>query len=229
MQRDDRYLLQRLSTTRRPSSEEPSSRSCCSMSLFVGSSTLPVSDALSLACSVMPPLPIWWPWLLPEVCNLIYSDCFWSCCLVFFHGCIMLLILVPLPIETTISRVAASYCTYCYCIILVHTECSNCLFIMNRRCTPQCVTKKRERGKGGRGRKAVRKPKGTLRELAQQHRPTQNMAEAEKAYTSVRSPAMLTASLFPLGKPALLYGSEGLMVNKSLASFCHDIVVHTCQ
>jgi hypothetical protein len=44
-----------------------------------------------------------------------------------------------------------------------------------------CVTKGRERGKGGRGRKASRKPKSTLREPTQQHRPTQNTAEAEKA------------------------------------------------
>jgi hypothetical protein len=39
------------------------------------------------------------------------------------------------------------------------------------------VTKRRERGNGGKRRKASRKPKGTRRELTQQHRPTQNTAE----------------------------------------------------
>jgi hypothetical protein len=43
------------------------------------------------------------------------------------------------------------------------------------------VTKKRKRGKGARGRKASRKPKGTLRGPTKRHRPTQNTAEAEKA------------------------------------------------
>jgi hypothetical protein len=44
-----------------------------------------------------------------------------------------------------------------------------------------CITKRREMGKGRRGRKSSRKPEGTLREPTQQHRPTQNTAEAEKA------------------------------------------------
>jgi hypothetical protein len=43
------------------------------------------------------------------------------------------------------------------------------------------VTKRRERGRGGRENIASRKPKNTLREPTQQHRPTQNTAEAEKA------------------------------------------------
>jgi hypothetical protein len=41
----------------------------------------------------------------------------------------------------------------------------------------QYVTKRRERGKGGRGRTSCRKPKGTLREPTQQYRPTQNTAD----------------------------------------------------
>jgi hypothetical protein len=44
-----------------------------------------------------------------------------------------------------------------------------------------CVTMRRERGKGGKGRRASRKPEGTLTEPTQQHRPTQNTAEADKA------------------------------------------------
>jgi hypothetical protein len=40
------------------------------------------------------------------------------------------------------------------------------------------VSKRRERVKGGRGRKASRKPKGRLRKPTQQHRPTQNCAQS---------------------------------------------------
>jgi hypothetical protein len=43
------------------------------------------------------------------------------------------------------------------------------------------VTKRRETGKGGRGRKASRKPTDALRELTQQHRPTKKRAESEEA------------------------------------------------
>jgi hypothetical protein len=45
----------------------------------------------------------------------------------------------------------------------------------------QSVTTRRDRGKDGRGGKASRKPKGTLRETAQQHKPTQNTSEVKKA------------------------------------------------
>jgi hypothetical protein len=42
------------------------------------------------------------------------------------------------------------------------------------------VLKRGDRGEGERGTKSSRKPKGTLREPTQQHRPTQNTEEVEK-------------------------------------------------